>query len=141
MTRDEFYQGIVDMSDGEKVKMAHNAMLAILQALKGADYSDEDAINFLVSLTASFVGADNLVSAKEFALFKAITEVPWDYDQFFQIMGNYDRAAGNRALDELLDKVGGDFKTACLSYGMAFLAIDDKLSGNEVDLFERFWAD
>ena len=140
MTRDEFYQGIVNMSDGEKIKLAHQSMLEILSALKNADFSEEEAIGFLVNLTASFVGADNLVTAREFALFKAITDVNWDFDHFFDVMKGYNPSA-NDELDRLLDNIGGDFKLACLRYGIAFLAIDDKLESAELRLFEKFWAD
>lgn len=136
MTFSELYQQVVNYSDREKINIARNSFATIANFFEDG----EKFAAFIVNLTAVFAGADNLVSRKEHELFITVTDLNWDYETFYNMVNEIDDAQARAAVDNLLDKVGGEFKDACLMYGLAFLSIDDKITAAEKEFFERIWG-
>ncbi len=136
MTFNELYQQVVNYSDAEKINIARNSLSKIAEFFENSD----NFVAFIVNLTAVFAGADNLVARKEHELFITITNINMDYETFYNMVNELDDAQARAAVDNLLDGAGGEFKDACLMYGLAFLSIDDKITGAEKEFFERIWG-
>ena len=136
MTFNDLYQTVVNYSDAEKINLARNSFRKIAEYFEDGD----NFAAFIVNLTAVFAGADNLVSRREHELFITITELNMDYDTFYDVVNKLDDAQARAAVDNIVDNAGGEFKDACLMYGLAFLSFDDKITPEEKEFFERIWG-
>lgn len=140
MSFSTMYQEVVNMSDSEKITLAQNAFVTISKGLAAMDIEDDAYVSFILSLSACFAGADRLVTAKEYALFATVTGLDIDFESFYNMVCNLDSDEIRESLDSIIDDAGGDFKDACLCYGLAFMSIDDKISTEEQAFFEKIWG-
>ena len=132
------YVQFVNHSEEERVALARDAAGAVFSFLATTSLSKEEQLDFFVKCVALFVSADRLCSESEYKLFKAIfDDVDFTYEEFFNLTNGGADPNFVEALDELIDSMPAEAKTALCVLGLTFLASDDNLTPDEPRLFEK----
>lgn len=133
----EIYQAYLNAPREQLVATGRTATETALQELV-AKYGQKDAFTFFTGIVGSFVCADNKVNYDEFEVFQEVVGTNLTYDQFYDMMKNFNTEEVFQIADRIIDSLSEKGKTAVLSVGLVLCAINGTITVAEQELIERF---
>lgn len=133
----ELMQEVVNASDRERIALGKEALYNTISVLKNHGLKDDDGSKFIMSIIKVFVSADRRCSQAEYDLIRAITEIDFSEDEFYEISNGGADAEFVRAFDETIDCLEPEEKAHICLFGLTILASDEKMTKEEQDLFTR----
>jgi len=139
MTLEELYSQAKRLSRQEKINLAGNSGVKVLDYLKSRGFDGEKAFKFILYLTALFAGADGDLSSEEWDLFVQVTGMKdlthAKFKEAFQgFLGDREFV---QSMDDVIDSWPDEIKGAACYYGLAFIAADGVIDSRERAVFEK----
>lgn len=130
------YLEFVNMSNDERLQAAEEGARDVLKWVKGQGLSDEDTIYFLTGAIKLFVASDGEVSKEEWILFNQLFDSTISFDNFVDYISRIDEDYFV-SFNKLIDAMDVSAKSSLCLVGLAFLSADDKLTAEELAIFEE----
>lgn len=131
MTMDELLQDFVNKDYDEIKVIAQIAVSKVVPLLKNI-YSEDNVYTALIILITSCVAADGNLSANEQRLMRDIMGVePEEASNLVKNAYDYDFS------DKFFDSCSEEVRKHLTLLVLSFLAVDERISKNEIDLLKR----
>ena len=132
----EMLQEMVNKDYDELVAFAQRAMVEVMPSCKAVD-PDNNGILMLTSLILTAVAADGVLTGLERKMLGEVTGL--SNDAIDKMISMYDSRMVDLA-DRFVDNMGEDVKGHALMLILAFVAVDEKISKEEVRLVQKLLA-
>ena len=129
----EMMQDIVNKDYDELLYFAQRAMVDVMPECKAVD-PDNDGVLMLTSLILTAVAADGTLTALEKKLLHDVTGL--DDAAISKMIAMYDSRMVDLA-DTFVDNMGSQTKAHALALILAFAAVDEKISRDEIRLINK----
>ena len=127
----QMFQETVNMSHNERVNLAKASISKLAQELK----NDDLTLSFLVGLATICSATDGKVSDSERQLFNDLTGANLSFEEFFNLVSNNTNEEAFEVVNNAVDSLTNDGKSAAVLFALAFLAADEQLTTDEQKLF------
>lgn len=133
----EVYQAYLNAPREQLVATGRNSANLALEELVRR-YGKDSAFQLFTGILGSFICADNKVNYDEYEVFQDIIGTNITYDQFYEIMKNYNTEQVFAAADKVIDSLSAEGKNAVMCVGLVLCAINGTITVAEQQLIERF---
>lgn len=132
----ELLQEMVNKDYNELVALAQRAMVEVMPSCKAVD-KDHNGILMLTTLILTAVAADGVLTGLERKMLGEVTGL--DDKAVDTMISMYDSRMVDLA-DHFVDNMGSDVKSHALMLILAFVAVDEKISKEEIRLVHKLLA-
>ncbi len=101
---------------------------------------DGNGAGIVLPFICTALAVDGKFSELEYKFIKDLLEIDQTYDYFKTVVQNYYSAEWINAVDGLIDSCPDELKTALLSFCLAFVAVDEKISKEENAFIAKLMA-
>lgn len=136
----DIYRDFLNHSESERLELARNAAGVVIRFLGETGLTDEQQLNFFFSAVGLFIAADGKVTAEEARLFNSLLGTQLSQQDLANGFANSSSVEFINAMDEIIDSMPEDDKTALCILGLTFLTSDGELTQREVAVFEKILA-
>ena len=101
---------------------------------------DGNGASIVLPFICTALAVDGKFSEREYKIIKDLLEIDQSYDYFKSVVQNYYSAEWINAVDGLIDSCPEELKTALLSFCLAFVSVDEKISKEENAFIAKLMA-
>lgn len=101
---------------------------------------DGNGASIVLPFICTALAVDGKFSELEYKFIKDLLEIDQSYDYFKSVVQNYYSAEWINAVDGLIDSCPEELKTALLSFCLAFVSVDEKISKEENAFIAKLMA-
>lgn len=136
----KIYKGYANDTKESLAKQARQYFYEIYNETTKLVDNDKYAQDFVMSLFASFIAADNKIAPDEWALYNFILEISEanNYENIQSCVDNFKKNYNYDELDEIIDLCPQELKNKIIKFGLCVCAIDEKITISEQQIIEKF---
>ena len=133
----EYLQGIVNLSDEEKVALGRDSLNKFLNGLVRGGIPKDQLQDIVIGFVRFFVSSDRSCTTGEYNFFKAVTGFELTPDQFFDLTNGGAAEEYQKAVYEFAGILNQEDRTALVVFGAALLSSDDTITKEEAEMIDR----
>lgn len=133
----EYLQGIVNLSDEDKVALGKDSLNKFLNGLVRGGIPKEQLQDIVIGFVRFFVSADRSCTTGEYNFFKAVTGFNISPDEFFDLTNGGAAEEYQKAVYEFAGILNNEDRVALVVFGAALLSSDDAITPEEADMIDR----
>lgn len=128
---------VVNATPSQRIALGRHALADVLAFLAQNEIEPDNISKLVAGLIIIFISADKEGSLDELETIRAITDIDFTEEEFYQMLkGGYDHEA-IKALEDVIESLPPHQKASVCLFGLSILASDGELTKEEEKLFNR----